>query len=190
MSGSRVFFLWIAGSAVILLLGATSLAVAQPRQPVADVAAGSHTLWPGDREDPAVVLGWFVSVDEHRTDRMAIAYEFEHYFRDRSDTHGETLHWYAGLAGIRYAWPGRRVTPFVQVLAGAVVLRVHEQFPPDVPSYVPRTDVEKGLALQPGGGVDIHLAERVALRLKADFMNFGNLRLAAGVAFGVGDRGQ
>ena len=90
MSGSRVFFLWIAGSAVILLLGATSLAVAQPRQPVADVAAGSHTLWPGDREDPAVVLGWFVSVDEHRTDRMAIAYEFEHYFRDRSDTHGDT----------------------------------------------------------------------------------------------------
>ena len=120
-----------------------------------------------------------------------IAYEFEHYFRDRSDTHGETLHWYAGLAGIRHAWPGRRVTPFVQVLAGAVVLlRVHEQFPPDVPSYVPRTDVEKGLALQPGGGVDIHLAERVALRLKADFMNFGNLRLAAGVAFDVGDRGQ
>ena len=190
MSGSRVFFLWIAGSAVILLLGATSLAVAQPRQPVADVATGSHTLWPVDREDPAVVLGWFVSVDEHRTDRMAIAYEFEHYFRDRSDTHGDTRHWYAGLAGIRYAWPGRRVTPFVQVLAGAVVLRVHEQFPPDVPSYVPRTDVEKGLALQPGGGVDIHLAERVALRLKADFMNFGNLRLAAGVAFGVGDRGQ
>ena len=36
MSGSSVFFLWIAGSAVILLLGATSLAVAQPRQPVAD----------------------------------------------------------------------------------------------------------------------------------------------------------
>ena len=34
--------------------------------------------------------------------------------------------------------------------------------------------------------VNIHLAERVALRLKADFMNFGNLRLAAGVAFGVG----
>ena len=70
-----------------------------------------------------------------------------------------------------------------------VHLWIHEQFPPDVPSYVPRTDVEKGLALQPGGGVDIHLAERVALRLKADFMNVGNLRLAAGVAFGVGDRG-
>ena len=33
---------WIAGSAVVLLLGATSLAAAQPRRPVADVAAGSQ----------------------------------------------------------------------------------------------------------------------------------------------------
>ena len=179
---------WIAGSAVVLLLGATSLAGAQPRQAVADVAVGSQILWPVDPEDPGVVPGWFVSVDEHRTDQMAIAYEFEHYFRDRSDTHGDTRHWYIGLAGIRYAWPGRRVTPFVQFLAGAGVLRVHEELPPDVPSYVPRIDVEKGFVMQPGGGVDIPLAERVALRLKADFMNLGNLRLAAGVAFGVGDR--
>ena len=179
---------WIAGSAVVLLLGATSLAGAQPRQPVADVAVGSQILWPVDPEDPGVVPGWFVSVDEHRTDQIAIAYEFEHYFRDRSDTHGDTHHWYIGLAGIRYAWPGRRVTPFVQFLAGAGVLRVHEELPPDVPSYVPRIDVEKGFVIQPGGGVDIPLAERVALRLKADFMNLGNLRLAAGVTFGVGDR--
>ena len=120
---------WIAGSAVILLLGATSLAGAQPRQPVADVAVGSQILWPVDPEDPGVVPGWFVSVDEHRTDQMAIAYEFEHYFRGRSDTHGDTRHWYIGLAGIRYAWPGRRVTPFVQFLAGAGVLRVHEELP-------------------------------------------------------------
>ena len=54
---------WIAGSAVVLLLVATSLAEAQPRRPVADVAAGSQILWPVDREDPNVVLGWFVSVD-------------------------------------------------------------------------------------------------------------------------------
>ena len=94
----------------------------------------------------------------------------------------------SGWPASGHAWPGRRVTPFVQFLAGAGVLRVHEELPPDVPSYVPRIDVEKGFVMQPGGGVDIPLAERVALRLKADFMNLGNLRLAAGVAFGVGDR--
>ena len=112
---------WIAGSAAVLLLGATSLAGAQPRQAVADVAGGSQTLWPVDREDPNVVPGWFVSVDQHRTDQMAIAYEFEHYFRDPSDTHGDTRHWFVGLAGIRYAWPGRRVTPFGAVSGASVI---------------------------------------------------------------------
>lgn len=79
------------------------------------------------------------------------------------------------MAGVRFRFPGSRVTPFFQVLAGEAPLDT--------------------FALQPGLGLDWHLARNVSARLAADLKLAGDdgssytgLRLSAGVVFGIGAR--
>jgi opacity protein-like surface antigen len=81
----------------------------------------------------------------------------------------------SGLAGVRASWLGRRrITPFVQILAGGL----HSKAEPYSWAVTFANDVRVGesaagftvnyLAFQPGAGITIRLTPRVGLRLQTD----------------------
>ena len=83
------------------------------------------------------------------------------------------------MSGARFQVPSsRRVTPFGQLLVGAVRL---------AGSAVGRSSVETRFALQPGGGVDLWFTRNVGGRVGADYRRlFGNVDDPNGIRFHAG----
>ena len=112
---------------------------------------------------------WFLSVAGPLNDRMALVGEVAGTsLRDAG--RGQTF-----LIGLRYAWSGRRVTPFVQGLVGGASLgRTFTS------SFGQGDTVEIESLLggwQVGGGIDVRLTDHIAARLAANSLTLYSDRL-------------
>ena len=134
--------------------------------PVVEVAAGYQGF---DVSRLPVPRGWFVSVGRPVNERVTVVGEIAAvYFRDVTPMIlVDERHWYTYLAGVRYAWPGQRVVPFVQALGGTLVFSLlREEALYEEP---PRTlnFGDRYLAYQLSGGVDILITRHLAARFSA-----------------------
>ena len=140
--------------------------------------------------------GWFVSVGRPLNERVTVVGEVaDAFFRDVTPTiFVDEEHWYTYLGGVRYAWPGQRVVPFVQALGGAGVVSSREETlyrePPTIweRSY-------RYVALQFTGGVDILIVRRISARFTASNLTLYEgaggssvLRFSTGVVIRLGSR--
>ena len=140
--------------------------------------------------------GWFVSVGRPLNKRVTVVGEVaDAYFRDVTPMiFVDEKHYRTYLAGVRYAWPGQRVVPFVQALGGAGAFSSREEALYEEP---PRTIAfsERYAAHQLTGGVDLQITKRIAARIAASsltlyqgFYGGSILRFSTGVAVGIGSR--
>lgn len=149
-----------------------------------DVALSYSTLRDYELRE-TFTKGWVVSAAGHLWRGLSLVGEVGGNYRTLS--FGETdfdLSMHAYLGGIRIRREHRAVTPFAQVLAGMARAAVSS---PD------GGESDYAFALQPGGGVDIRITDRLAVRVQGDYRfiseeraQFRELRVAAGLAFGLG----
>lgn len=129
--------------------------------------AGGYQLPPSFR--PHGLEEWFVSVAGPLDERTALVGEVAGTSL-REAGRGQTY-----LIGLRYAWPGRRVTPFVQGLVGGANLeRTFNDW-----RYTGNTLKVESLfgAWQVGTGIDVRITRRIAARLAANSLTFHSDRL-------------
>ena len=171
--------------AALIVLGAATAAAAQD-QPRADIAVSYSTLT--DTElDETFKWGWVGAATVHATDWLAIVGEVGGNYRTFEAFDVEldlSVHNFMG--GPRFGAPLGRVTPFGQILFGSARAAA---------SALGENESESAFAWQPGGGVDIAMGRGVALRVQGDYRSItsdgettGQVRFAAGVAFGFGSR--
>ena len=162
--------------------------------PLVEVAGGYQGFTSLPR--PPSPRGWFVSVGRPLNERVTVVGEVaDAYFRDVTPMiFVDEEHYRTYLAGVRYAWPGQRVIPFVQALGGAGVFSSREEAlyeePPRTLAYSRRY-----VAHQFTGGLDLLIAKRIAARfafssltLYEGFAGGNILRFSTGVAVGIGNR--
>jgi len=162
--------------------------------PSAEIAAG-YQGFKGLRRVP-FPTGWFVSVGRPLSERVTIVAEVaDAYIHDVTPMiFVDEQHWYTYLAGVRYAWRGQRLVPFVQALGGASVVHSREEAlyeePPRTFSYS-----QSYAALQVTGGVDVLVMRQVAARFAANSLTLYRgggsvriLRFSTGVVFRMGSR--
>lgn len=143
-------------------------------------------------------LGWFASGAYNITDWLAAVGEvsgsYKNYdFTFDSDTFSTNTRLHSYLGGARYSRRMGGMTPFGQVLVGVTretggVTLFRQSI------GTPQTK----LTLQPGGGVDVPLTDRLSARLAADYRRIfaerentdqkddNQFRFAAGVVVGFG----
>lgn len=230
----------IVATAVLVQTVVVPFAAAQSEPaPAVELAAGYQSglfdpyesgAWP----PPA----WFGSASFKRTGRLAVEVEFTGLrtrvtdvarffhpdFPDAGDGRKERKNQlYTLTSGVRYAWRGSRLSPFVRVLGGLFSSRARTDYvwPPEAAQvnancgvYLVKPDGQEqllasckykqfpdsrdwgatlGLIVQPGAGVDLRVADRLALRFAADlpylFRRDGALaraRITAGAVIGFG----
>ena len=144
--------------AAIMCLAYSAPAFAQG-EPRATVAGGYVYLkerGAGDLEDPAYPLGWMAGgTFRLGSSRLAAAGEFG--VSSRKNAFDETQRLTGLLGGARFTLvQARRVRLFAQALAGL------ERF--SEPGFA-----ESGVAIQPGGGIDLHLSARWFVRAQGDY---------------------
>lgn len=190
-SGGATRFRFVAG-AVLKVLSPHDAEVRDA--PLVEVAVGYQGFTSLSR--PPSPRGWFVSVGHPLNERVTVVGEVaDAYFRDVTPMiFVDEQHYHTYLAGVRYAWPGQRVIPFVQALGGAGAFSSREEGlyeePPRILAYS-----ERYVAHQLTGGVDLQITKRVAARIAASSLTLyqgfygGNvLRFSTGVAVGIGSR--
>ena len=136
-------------------------------------------------------LGWFAEGGWRTTRWLSLTGEVSRHRRRQDvgfidvDVTFQTL-----LAGPRLWLPAPRVTPFVHVLAGALRLDVvaHTSTPVDSIG----DDAATHPTLQVGGGIEVPIANRLALRVGADYRRvfadagLDESRLVTGVVYRFG----
>lgn len=182
---ARAISCCLAGAAV-LALAAPAMAQNQPR---GDLAASFSVLY--DRELPNDVAGisgwlptgWVVAGAGRLTGPLSFVGEVGANYKPTTYQGLDvTLNVYSFLAGIRYtARVNPKVTPFVQMLFG--VARASA-------SAMGESASSDAFATQIGGGVDVGVSRKVALRLQGDYRalrasgGYGNeFRLATGIVY-------
>ncbi|HEV8138950.1 MAG TPA: outer membrane beta-barrel protein [Pyrinomonadaceae bacterium] len=136
--------------------------------------------------------GWNASVTGNITRRLGVVADFSGHYgseldgsvRIKKDAH-------SFLFGPRFSFRGKRLTPFVYALFGAT--RFHESA---IISGQKLSDSDTGFSSALGGGLDIKLNDRVAVRaLQLDYFRpnfFGEAhnrgRLAVGVVLHLGKK--
>ena len=132
-----------------------------------EVAGGYSFLGDRDLVD-GFGLGWFAEGGWMATDWLSVVGEFSRHRRAQDvgfidvEVTFETV-----LAGPRIWLPTTRFTPFVHVLAGATRLDIiaRTSFPIDSTG----DDGTRYGTLQVGGGIEVPIADRLALRVGADY---------------------
>jgi opacity protein-like surface antigen len=171
--------------AIACLLGLSRSAQAQNAGGI-EVAAGYSFLHDQELEEN-LPLGWVVSVAGPANAPLSIVGEVGGNYKTLSALGVDvTLRVHSFLAGVKVASrTGPGVTPFGQILAGAA------RFSGDVnvAGFGVGTS-ETGFALQPGGGVDVGVGARAAVRLEGDYRlvrvegsNGNEWRFVVGVVF-------
>ncbi len=113
-------------------------------------------------------LGWFAGGGWHITGWLSLVGEASRHKRTQDvgfidiEVTFQTL-----LAGPRIRFPTSRVAPFVHLLAGATRLDIQART--SIPVEATGDDSATYGALQVGGGIELPLADRLALRLGADY---------------------
>jgi opacity protein-like surface antigen len=126
-------------------------------------------------------LGWNVSMARNVTDSLGVVADVGGNYKS---VEGVDLNIHAFLGGLRYSFRGERVTPYVEVLAGAARAGV---------SALGVSDSATDFALQGGIGLGVKVAENVWVRAGGDFRNIftegesaQEFRATAGLTFGFG----
>ncbi|HLG54283.1 MAG TPA: hypothetical protein VI485_03065 [Vicinamibacterales bacterium] len=184
---------------MLVLVFLVSTAVLAPRPasaqaaqaaPMAEVAGGYVFL--RDFEiDESLPAGWFASAAFNLTDMIAVvgevsgSYATIQLFGAAVDANVHTF-----MGGARFFRRMDRLTAFAQVLAGVARADGGVDF-----LGVQISDSVTDFAIQPGGGVDVRLTERLAARFGADYRRIfsedsdGNeFRFLAGMVLGFGSR--
>jgi hypothetical protein len=174
-------------SVILLMLSAAPLA-ATPQNSRADLAVSWGLLATSEEEIP---VGWLAAFGGHVNDWLTIVGEVGGNYKSINEFGiNLDLSEHAFLGGARF-WLGedRRVRPFFQVLAGI------SRASAGADVFGLSIDVSNSFfTIQPGGGVDIGIMPRTAIRIQGDFRSLTSgqgttqFRLATGVAFGLGRR--
>ena len=143
--------------AVIFILGCTFPAHAQG----IDLAAGYALVRPQDLE--VNFHGWTASLAGHVTPWFAVVGEGSgnHKTHDLFIGGGPKLSIHAGMVGPRFSgWRSRAVTPFIQVLVGAVHISS---------SAMGGSGSATKFGIQPGAGADMWVTPGLGIRIGADY---------------------
>ena len=133
-------------------------------------------------------IGWVFAVGGNVTNWMAIVGEVGGGYKSATEFGMDlTIKEHTFLGGVKFASHGSRAAvPFVQVLTGIGNVGA------GIEGY---TVSVNAFAFQTGGGVDIRMGSRTALRVQGDYRlmrkdgsNLNEFRFAAGVMFGIGKR--
>ena len=143
--------------------------------------------------DQTFALGWSADVSSNLSDAWGVIAEVSGTRRDAADADlgvDVSLSLHSLGAGLRWSKRGARIVPFLQMLAGATRLGAHAE--------VHGTEIGDSLMkfmLQPGGGIDVRLHERLGLAGQADYRRVfldsdgdsgeNQLRVFLGVRFGL-----
>jgi hypothetical protein len=168
---------FVLAAVIGLAYAAPAFGQGEPRVTVAGGYAFLQQRSAGDLENPAYPLGWMAgSTFRLGSNRLAAAAEFG--VSSRKNAFDETQRLTGVLGGARFTLvQSRRVRLFAQALAGL------ERF--SEPGLT-----ESGLAVQPGGGIDLHLSARWFIRAQGDYRwsqtgdaTFHAYRIAAGLGW-------
>lgn len=186
-----------------LLCGVVLLCIPAPvlaqDQPAADIGGG-YSFIRDYRVEENLPLGWFASGAYNITDWLAAvgeiggSYKSDDFTVD-SDTFSTNTRLHTFLGGARHSRRLKGTTPFAQVLVGVARetggVTIFRQS-----IATPQTK----LALQPGGGIDIPVTDRISARLAADYRRIfarrenteerdnHEVRFAVGLVVGFGSR--
>jgi hypothetical protein len=192
VSRSKVF---VAGVVVAGLLASSSLARAQqptappqqptappaqkadesPQEPAWNLSGGYAYLYDGSWKEH-LRLGFVASLTRRLTPTLSIVGEAGGDVGEYQ-TSGFTIQRFAFLGGVRLHAGEGEVRPFFQVLAG------YSRQGGDV-------GLANGIAVQPGGGVDLVMSESITLRAQGDYrylredgQNYSQYRIAGGLVW-------
>ena len=183
-----------------IVLGLLLLPVSVSAQPprLVEVAGGGYSFVRDFLVEENFPLGWFASGSCRVFDWLDAVGEIsgtykKHDFTVDGEGFSTSTRLHSYLGGVRHARPMGRVIPFGQVLVGVTRetggVTVFRQS---------IAEAQTKFTLQPGGGVDIPLTDRVSARFGADYRRIfaervntdeesdNQLRFAAGVVVGVG----
>ncbi len=155
-----------------------------------EVAGGYSFLGDSDLVD-GFGLGWFAEGGWRTTRWLSLTAEVSRHRRTQDvgfidvDVTFQTL-----LAGPRIWLPTTRVTPFVHLLAGATRLDVVART--SIPVTAAGDDAATHPTVQVGGGIEVPIANRLALRVGGDYRRvftdagLDESRLLTGVVYRFG----
>lgn len=138
------------------------------------------------------IHGWNASVTGNVTKRFGIVADFSgHYVSGLDGSIPTKQDAHSFLFGPRFSFRGKRLTPFVQAMFGAT--RFHESA---TVSGQKLSDSDTGFSSALGGGLDVKVNDRVAIRaFQLDYFRpnfFGEAhnrgRLAFGIVFSLGKK--
>ena len=175
--GTRTAMTGILGLACSLAI--VSSAAAQARSS-ANVAGGYSFLRELGTPGATYGTGWTASFATTPPGGLGWVVETGANYRQPA---GVSQHLLALLGGARFTTGTRsRVVPFAQALAG-------------LERYSEIGFAENGFVVQPGGGIDVSITDRLALRTEMDYRwvhasqhTFNEVRVAAGLAYALGKR--
>lgn len=182
----------------IVLLCAPVPVSAQTRP--ADIAGGGYSFVRDYLVEENFPLGWFASGARRLFDWLDVVGEIAGTYKQREvtfegDTFSTNTRQHSYLGGVRHTRQMGGVIPFGQLLVGVT----RETGGVSVFRQSIATPQTK-LTLQPGGGIDVPLTDRLSARLAADYRRIfaerqntdqehdNQLRIAAGVVVGFGSR--
>ena len=180
----------VVGCAMVLLARAESGWAQEPGS--FEVAGGYSVL--GDTElVDGFGLGWFAAGGWQATAWLSLTGEVSRHRRTQDVGFIDIeVTFQAVLAGPRILWPAPRFTPFVHILAGATRLDVVART--SIPVDSVGNDAATYGTLQIGGGFDVPLAGRLALRVGADYRRvftdagLNESRVLTGAVYRFGER--
>jgi hypothetical protein len=196
-------------TALVVLAAIATPSMAAAQDIPAATVSGSYAVLKDKDVEGLFGLGWVASVGIAATRSVEIVGEAGGHYKTVGAPGGSgteaTVKIHTFLGGARYRWRGKGGSNgFVQVLAGAANgsagITACGAIPVEFCRVVQGIDVSRTFfALQPGGGVDVAIARRTAVRLQADYRAIfpseeegptvaHEVRFAAGVVVGFGRR--
>ena len=149
-------------------------------EPKWNIAGGYSYLYDGSWKEH-LRLGFVASVTRRLTDNLSIVAEGGGHHGFYGDT-GFTIQRYAFLGGMRIYGGEGEIRPFFQALAG------YSRQGGDV-------GIANGLAIQPGGGVDLVVNEWLTMRAQGDYRfiredgsNYNQFRFSGSVVWYLGKK--
>jgi opacity protein-like surface antigen len=177
----------------LLLLGPfvlTPQSASAQGAPAGEVAGG-YVFMRDFEIDTNFPLGWFASAGVNLSEMFTVvgevsgSYATIDLFGTDVDANVHTF-----MGGARFVRRMDRVTPFAQVLVGLARAGGGVDF-----LGVQISDAVTDFAIQPGGGVDVRLTERLSARVGADYRRIfsedadgSELRFTGGIVVGFGSR--
>ena len=158
--------------------------------PTAEIAGGYQWVRDGDN-DQTFPRGWFVSgaavVSSRPKGRVSIVGELGESRFDEPLQGGILSAGFSGsqlayLGGVRFGRGAGAIRPFVQALAGGARLSAVFETE-DLDFRLVLSDTV--FVVQPGGGVDLAISDRVAVRLMADYRYLGAGSFGVDVESGI-----